>query len=279
MKVYETRRYPERALPWLATGTPAKTALTAPPYSSPPVLRQRLETITDFDEEEIARKITIASAVAATEVEGERRSNPYRTLQPKKAASTFLPQRYPGNAHCGRCGSGGRRWHVWHYVEVQTEKVWTFTDEFVLPRAVSESISSIASGPAFVSARWKMCRLRSGARRFPFKLPIGAEEGFQRRRRNLVRMKVSYVGRQQEGEIPADLADAAKAAHEALVEMVAEGNDALLEEFFNEGTLPVDHILDGLREAVRVSGDLARRAVRVGNRKYRPVTFDPVVYQ
>ena len=61
----------------------------------------------------------------------------------------------------------------------------------------------------------------------------------------------SYVGG-KEGEIPADLADAAKAAHEALVEMVAEGNDALLEEFFNEGTLPVDHILDGLREAVRV---------------------------
>ena len=33
--------------------------------------------------------------------------------------------------------------------------------------------------------------------------------------------------------------------------MVAEGNDALLEEFFDNGTLPVEHILDGLREAVR----------------------------
>ena len=40
-------------------------------------------------------------------------------------------------------------------------------------------------------------------------------------------------------------------AHEALVEMVAEGNDALMEEFFDEGTLPVEHIVDGLREAVR----------------------------
>ena len=33
--------------------------------------------------------------------------------------------------------------------------------------------------------------------------------------------------------------------------MVAEGNDALLEEFFAKGTLPVEHIVDGLRQAVR----------------------------
>jgi len=32
---------------------------------------------------------------------------------------------------------------------------------------------------------------------------------------------------------------------------VAEGNDALLEEFFDKGTLPVEHILDGLNTALR----------------------------
>src|SRR3984957_11930865 len=51
--------------------------------------------------------------------------------------------------------------------------------------------------------------------------------------------------------MPEHLSEAAKAGHEALVEMVAEGNDALLEEFFAEGTLPVEHIVDGLRQAVR----------------------------
>ena len=73
---------------------------------------------------------------------------------------------------------------------------------------------------------------------------------------DLVRMKAyTYTpdgdGKGKEGDIPADLADAAQSAHEALVEMVAEGNDALLEEFFDKGTLPVEHILDGLRDAVR----------------------------
>jgi elongation factor G len=58
-------------------------------------------------------------------------------------------------------------------------------------------------------------------------------------------------GKGKEGEIPGDLADAAKTAHEALVEMVAEGNDALMEEFFDKGTLPADHIIEGLQSAIR----------------------------
>ena len=33
--------------------------------------------------------------------------------------------------------------------------------------------------------------------------------------------------------------------------MVAEGNDALMEEFFDKGTLPVEHIVDGLKQGVR----------------------------
>ena len=33
--------------------------------------------------------------------------------------------------------------------------------------------------------------------------------------------------------------------------MVAEGNDALMEEFFDKGTLPAEHIVDGLDERSR----------------------------
>src|SRR6185295_4876135 len=58
-------------------------------------------------------------------------------------------------------------------------------------------------------------------------------------------------GKGKEGEIPADMAEAAQKAHEALIEMVAEGNDALMEEYFDKGTLPAEHIVDGLRQAVR----------------------------
>jgi elongation factor G len=58
-------------------------------------------------------------------------------------------------------------------------------------------------------------------------------------------------GKGKEGEIPANLADAARSAHEKLVEMIAEGNDALMEEFFDKGTISEEHLVNGLREAMR----------------------------
>ena len=59
------------------------------------------------------------------------------------------------------------------------------------------------------------------------------------------------TGRGEVGAIPeADKRDA-KAAHEALVELVAEGKDELMEEFFAEGTIPEEHLIAALHEAIR----------------------------
>ncbi len=52
-------------------------------------------------------------------------------------------------------------------------------------------------------------------------------------------------------EIPAALAADAKARHEALVELVAEGKDELMEEFFDKGTLAPEHLIAALHEAIR----------------------------
>ena len=51
-------------------------------------------------------------------------------------------------------------------------------------------------------------------------------------------------------EIPAALADEAKEAHEKLVEMIAEGDDELMEEFFREGTIPIEDLIPGVRKAI-----------------------------
>src|SRR5437868_1800984 len=73
---------------------------------------------------------------------------------------------------------------------------------------------------------------------------------------DLVRMKAyNYElggnGKGKEGEVPADMKDVAQAAHEKLVEMIAEGNDALMEEFFDKGTIPEEHLIPALHEAIR----------------------------
>src|SRR5690606_29306589 len=58
-------------------------------------------------------------------------------------------------------------------------------------------------------------------------------------------------GRMKEAEVPAELADAAQTAREQLIEMVAEADDALMERFFEAGTLTQDELVAGLSAAVR----------------------------
>ncbi len=89
----------------------------------------------------------------------------------------------------------------------------------------------------------------------PVQLPIGAEKTFKGVV-DLVKMKAYYYeiggnGRARVEEIPADMAEQAKAAHEALVELVAEGDDELMSEFFDTGTIAEEHIVSGIHNAIR----------------------------
>ncbi len=202
-------------------------------------------TITDYDDEEVQRKITISTAVAAAEW-NKKKINLIDTpgfnifINDTKASLVASD-----SALVLVDGVAG--------VEVQTEKVWSFADEFNLPRAII--INKLDRERSSFERSLESIQSFFGRTAIPIQLPIGSERDFKGVV-DLVRMK-SYIytndgdGKGKEGDIPADLADAAKNGHEALIEMVAEGNDALLEEFFEKGTLPVEHILDGLREAVR----------------------------
>src|SRR5579875_2385756 len=58
-------------------------------------------------------------------------------------------------------------------------------------------------------------------------------------------------GRGTGGAIPGAFQEDAKAAHEALIELVAEGKDELMEEFFAVGTIPEEHLIAALHEAIR----------------------------
>jgi len=201
-------------------------------------------TITDFDEEEIQRKISISTAVAYAEW--------------KKAKINFLDT--PGynifinDTHSALAAADSALVVVDAVagVEVQTEKVWAFANEFNLPRAIV--VNKLDRDRASFDRALGSIQSFFGRTAVPIQLAWGAERDFKGVV-DLVRMKAySYTldgdGKGKETDIPADMADAAQQAHEALVEMVAEGNDALLEEFFEKGTLPVEHILDGLKSAI-----------------------------
>ncbi len=202
-------------------------------------------TVTDFDDEEVQRKITISTAVAATEW-NKKKIN----LIDTPGFNIFINDTKSSLAAADAAlvlvdGVAG--------VEVQTEKVWNFTEEFKLPRALV--INRLDRERSSFERALESVQQFFGRTAIPVHLPIGSERDFKGVI-DLVRMK-SYVytpdgdGKGTEGDIPGDLADAAQKAHEALMEMVAEGNDSLMEEYFDKGELPAERILEGLRDAVR----------------------------
>jgi elongation factor G len=143
---------------------------------------------------------------------------------------------------------------------VITEKVWDYAAEYDQPRAfvlnwMDRDLASFERALASLQQVF-------GRGVVPIQLPIGSDKSF-RGVVDLIAMKaLTYTcdgdGKAKIGEIPEELAEEAKKAHEALVELVAEGDDELMQEFFDKGTLPIEDLKKGLREAV-----LAKRILPV----------------
>ncbi|HEX4170803.1 MAG TPA: elongation factor G [Bryobacteraceae bacterium] len=201
--------------------------------------------LTDFDEEEIARKLSISSAVVALPWQKAKINiidTPGYNIFLSETRATLVAADAALIALDGVAG-----------VEVSTEKVWQFADEFHLPAGFV--INKLDRERSSFERVLNDIHERFGRTAIPVQIPVGSEKTFSGII-DVIRMQcVSYQangdGKGTVGEIPAAEQEVASAAHEALVEMVAEGNDELMEEFFATGTLPVEHILSGLQEAVR----------------------------
>jgi len=248
VKVYETNDIRNVAL--VGHGHSGKTSLVAGALFASGATNRltRVDegnTVTDFDEEEVARKLTISTAIAAAEW-NKKKIN----LIDTPGFNTFLIDTQAALVAAEAAlvivdGVAG--------VEVQTEKVWGYCDEFKLPRAIV--INKLDRERSSFERTLDNVQSVFGRTVIPIHLPIGSEREFKGIV-DVIRMKAyTYTpdgdGKGKESEIPANLAEAAQKAHEALIEMVAEGNDKLLEEFFDKGTLPTDEIIEGLRDAVR----------------------------
>lgn len=206
-------------------------------------------TVTDWDEEEIARKITIKTGLAHVEWTPPSGKPHKINLLDTPGYSTFVNETKASliAADCALIlvdAVAG--------VQVVTEKVWDYCTEYDIPRAFV--INWMDRELASFERALESVKEVFGRAVVPVQLPIGAEKTF-RGAVDLISMKAHLYepdgnGKAKVEDIPADMAEAAKAAHEALVEMVAEGDDKLMEEFFEMGTLPVEDLVNGLRSAV-----------------------------
>jgi elongation factor G len=248
MRVFDSSEIRNVAL--IGHGHSGKTSLTSALLYTAGVTDRYLKvdegnTITDFDEEEIYRKLTITSAVAAFLWQKTKIN-----LLDTPGYNIFLNETRSTLTAADSCvllldGVAG--------VEVSTEKVWQFAEEFKLPCAllVNKLDRERSSFERVVEA----VREIFGRTAVPVQLPLGSEKNFNGII-DLIRMrsfcyKPGSDGKGKDAEIPTPHEETAAKAHEALVEMVAEGNDQLMEEFFETGTLPPDHIVTGLQQAVR----------------------------
>jgi len=200
---------------------------------------------TDYDDEEIARKMSISAGLAYAEW-GNTKINFVDTPGFNMfvhEAKMVLP--VVDAAVVVVDGVAG--------VEVVTERVWNDCEEYKTPRVIVAS--RMDRDRADAERVLESLTRAFGRAVIPLELPIGKEKSLSGVV-DLVHMKAyTYElggnGKGKEIEIPANMKDVAQAAHEKLVEMIAEGNDALMEEFFDKGTIPEEHLIPALHDAIR----------------------------
>jgi elongation factor G len=196
---------------------------------------------TDFDAEEIDRKISINLSVAHA-IHRDTRVN----FLDAPGYGIFSPE---ARAAVSAADSAIIVLDAVSGVEVQTEKVWKFAAEFGRPVlfVVNRMDRERASFDRVVESLQK----KFGRGVVPLQIPVGEEKSFKGSV-DLVRMEahVHEGGKRVDGPIPPDLAERAKAEHEALVETVAEGEDDLMEKFFAQGTLEPGDIVPGLKREI-----------------------------
>jgi elongation factor G len=198
-------------------------------------------TTTDFDPDEIKRKISINTAVAYCDWKGHRIN-----LVDTPGYGDFIADARAGlrvveaavvvvDAVSG--------------VQVQTEKVWKFATEFNLPRAVVVNRLDRERADFFRTLDGLGRRLKG--RLVPVHIPMGEEQNFTGYV-DLVKQKaVTFAdGKASEGEIPGALADQAKEWREKLVEAAAETDDELLAKYLEEGSLDEPEMLKALRAGI-----------------------------
>lgn len=203
--------------------------------------------VTAYDEEEVSRRMTMQNAVAFAEwsdVKINLVDTPGFHMFLHEARSAMLPVEATLvviNAPNGP--------------ETVTDNDWKYAEEFDLPRVLVLNQMDHPRAAAAVDPAMGALRERYGRNVIPVQLPIVDDKGFEGVV-DLVTMQGFYYtpggdGSGKIGEIPASMQEAAKAAHEKLVELVAEGKDELMEEFFAEGTIPEQHLITALHEAIR----------------------------
>jgi len=197
-------------------------------------------TVSDFDDEEHRRNITIYTSVLPVEYKDVKIN-----ILDTPGYTDFLGEeisalRVSDAAIIMVDAVAG--------IEVGTELAWNYSGEINLPRflLINKMDRDNANFQKILSAFQEMTQVRL----IPIQLPWGEQSDFKGVI-DLINMKAFKGVGSEVVEIPEEFKDAADEAHLAIIEAAAEGEDSLMEKFFDEGSLTPEEIIKGLKAVMR----------------------------
>jgi elongation factor G len=202
-------------------------------------------TVTDFEEDSIERKVSLNNNFAHLEYKDTKIN-----LIDTPGYAAFVSHARPALrvSDCALVVVDAV-----HGIEVQTEKTWQYANEFMLPRfmVINKMDKEHADfGHALETATSSFARSI-----VPFTLPIGAEKDFKGVV-DVVHQKAyefDDAGKAKEIPLPEAGRDVFERTRERLIEIVAESDDALMEKYFENGTLDEEDIYPNLAKAIASS--------------------------
>ncbi|OGW45930.1 MAG: translation elongation factor G [Nitrospirae bacterium RBG_13_41_22] len=206
-------------------------------------------TTTDYEPEEIARKITIISSIAFCNWNGCRIN-----LIDTPGFINFLED----TRGCLRAVDGAIVIvSAISGVKAETQKIWKYASEFEVPRVVFINKMDKETANFFRAVGELEKAFETEA--LPLQVPIGSGDSFTGIV-DLIKMKAFKFnnGKAEESDIPAEILAEVEEYRKKLVEKIAESDDALLEKYLEGGMLSDDEIIKGVRE-----GSLTKRFIPV----------------
>ncbi|RMF37193.1 MAG: elongation factor G [Chloroflexi bacterium] len=242
MKEYKTDQL--RNVVLLGHGSSGKTSLgEAMLFNSGAINRMgRVEegtTVSDYDEEEIRRRISLSLSLLPCEWKGHKLNLIDTPGYMDFVGEVKSATRVADLALILVDAVAG--------VEVGTELVWQYADEMGLPRAVF--INKMNRDNADFRRTLQALEQAFDATFVPVQLPIGSQADFQG--------VVDLIGGQalrgpqaEVGEVPAEMADEVEELRISVMETAAEGDDALITKYLEGEELTEEEVRQGLKAAM-----------------------------
>jgi elongation factor G len=202
------------------------------------------KTVSDYGDDEIARKISVRSSLTHVNIDDCKINLIDAPGAGDFVGEAILAIRAAETALLVIDGKSG--------VQIETIKLWRLLERHQKPRMVF--VTRLDEERANYEAALADIKEKFRAAPVPLTIPMGEGPSFKGvidvlNRKAYIRPS-SHDQKEQIGEVPAEFADAVESARGQLFEAAAEGTDELMEKYLLEGELTQEDTLSGLQKAL-----------------------------